>query len=43
MQIKLEEFYMHLKYVTPKADLQQTLDELLEQDGDVIYVVVNQI
>ena len=25
VQIKFEEFYMHLKYVMPKADLQQTL------------------
>lgn len=43
VQIKFEEFHLHLKYVMLKADLQQTLNKLLEQDGDIIKVFVNQI
>ena len=31
---------MHLKYIMPKADLQQTLNKLLEQDSDINQIQV---
>ena len=43
VQIKLKDFYIHLKYITPKRDLQETLNKLLEQDNDIIQIFVNQI
>ena len=40
---KLEEFYLHLKFVTPKAQIQATLNKVLQMDGEVSQIFLNEV
>ena len=42
VKIKLEEFYLHLKYVTPKAQIQASLNKMLQTDGEVLQIFLNE-
>ena len=41
VKIKFEEFYLHLKYVTPKLQIQETLNKMLQMDGDISQIFLN--
>ena len=43
VKIKFEEFYLHLKFVTPKAQIQATLNKMLEKDGEVSQIFLNEV
>ena len=43
VKIKFEEFYLHLKYITPKAQIQASLNKMLEMDGEVSQIFLNEI
>ena len=38
VKIRFEEFYLHLKFVTPKAQIQATLNKMLQTDGEVSHI-----
>ena len=43
VKIKLEEFYLHLKYIAPKVQIQTTLNKMLETDGEVLQIFLNEL
>ena len=43
VKIRFEEFYLHLKYVTPKAQIQATLNKMLEMNGAVLQIFLNEV
>ena len=40
---KLDKFYLHLKYVTPKAQIQASLNKILQTDGKVSQIFLNEV
>ena len=43
VKIRFEEFYLHLKFVTPKAQIQSTLYKMLQRDGEVLQIFLNEV
>ena len=43
VKIRFKEFYLHLKYVTPKAQIQATLNKMLEMNGAVLQIFLNEV
>ena len=39
----MEEFYLHLKYVTPEAQIQASLNKMLEMYGEVLQIFLNKV
>ena len=42
-KIRFEEFYLHLKFVTPKAQIQSTLNKMLQTDEEVLQIFLNKV